>query len=74
MRRPPLFDLDSYDRARQILKPEGRGSVSPSTWWRWTREGRLPAPLRLGTGLTVWRGADLNRAYLPQCRASASGA
>jgi hypothetical protein len=36
-----------------------------------TREG-LPPPLRLGTGLVVWRGADLNHAHLPRRRASAS--
>jgi len=60
MNRRPPFDPDGYYRARQILEPEGPVNVSPSTWWRWTREGRVPPPLRLGAGLTVWRGADLN--------------
>jgi predicted DNA-binding transcriptional regulator AlpA len=46
--------------------------VSPPTWWRWTKEGRLPPPLRPGTGLVVWRGADLNRAHLPLKRTSES--
>jgi prophage regulatory protein len=62
MRRRPLFDPDVDHRARQILRPEGPIGMSPATWWRWTREGRLPPPLRLGTGLTVWRGADLPKA------------
>jgi prophage regulatory protein len=65
-KQPPPFDPDSYYQARQILKPEGPIPVSPGIWWRWTKDGRLPPPLRLGTGLTVWRGADLNRAHLPR--------
>jgi predicted DNA-binding transcriptional regulator AlpA len=70
-KQPPPFDPEGYHRARQILKPEGAIPVSPSTWWRWTREGRLPPLLRLGAALTVWRGEDLNRAHLPRHRASA---
>jgi predicted DNA-binding transcriptional regulator AlpA len=62
----PLFEPDGYYRARQIVQPEGPVGLSPSTWWRWARQGRLP--LRLGTGLVVWRGADLNCARLPRRR------
>ena len=29
-------------------------SVSESTIWRWTTEGKFPKPIRLGTKTTVW--------------------
>jgi predicted DNA-binding transcriptional regulator AlpA len=28
--------------------------VSPATVWRWSREGKLPKPFKLGDGVTVW--------------------
>jgi len=33
--------------------------VSPATIWRWTREGRFPQPVKLGSGTTRWREDDL---------------
>ncbi|HCE38790.1 MAG: AlpA family transcriptional regulator [Alcanivorax sp.] len=36
-----------------------RYSVSRATVWRWTREGNLPRPVRLGPATTRWRLADL---------------
>jgi predicted DNA-binding transcriptional regulator AlpA len=32
----------------------GRLPVSPATIWRWIREGRFPAPFKLGKNVTVW--------------------
>nr|DAK77247.1 MAG TPA: putative transcriptional regulator [Caudoviricetes sp.] len=29
-------------------------SISPATAWRWTREGRLPEPRRIGPKVTAW--------------------
>ena len=29
--------------------------VSVATWWRWTKSGRAPKPIRLSRGTTVWR-------------------
>jgi predicted DNA-binding transcriptional regulator AlpA len=29
-------------------------SVSPSTWWRWVKDGIAPAPTKLGPKTTVW--------------------
>lgn len=28
--------------------------VSPTTVWRWVREGRFPAPFKLSKNVTVW--------------------
>jgi len=33
--------------------------VSPATIWRWTREGRFPQPVKLGSGTTRWWEDDL---------------
>lgn len=32
-----------------------RYGVSRNTIWRWSREGRLPEPYRLGEAVTRWR-------------------
>lgn len=29
--------------------------VSRATIWRWTKEGRLPQPVRISAGCTRWR-------------------
>lgn len=46
--------------------PDGNGvrqepliPISPATIWRWVRTGRFPKPVKLGPGVTAWRGADL---------------
>ena len=46
--------------------PDGNGvmhepliPISPATIWRWVRAGRFPKPVKLGPGVTAWRGADL---------------
>jgi predicted DNA-binding transcriptional regulator AlpA len=35
-------------------------ACSVPTVWRWTKAGRLPAPLRVG-GVTGWRVGDLRK-------------
>ena len=39
--------------------------VSPATFWRWVKEGKAPAPFKLGANITVW---DLDQidAFLAQ--------
>ncbi|MDO8323080.1 MAG: AlpA family phage regulatory protein [Phenylobacterium sp.] len=37
-------------------------SVSAVTVWRWTRGGRLPAPVQLSPGCTAWRVGDIRAA------------
>jgi len=46
--------------------------VCRTTWWRWIKEGKAPAPIRLGTRIVAWRKSDLaawqaslSRAALP---------
>jgi len=36
-------------QAKQGLLP-----VSPSTIWRWVREGHFPKPFKIGSRVTVW--------------------
>ncbi len=32
----------------------GKLPVSPSTIWRWVKDGTFPKPFKLGSGTTVW--------------------
>jgi prophage regulatory protein len=42
-------------------------ATSRSTLWRWIKEGRFPAPYKLGPGTTGWDVADL-RAHMDKIR------
>lgn len=33
--------------------------VSKSTWWAGIKEGRFPAPVKLGPRITAWRAEDI---------------
>ena len=37
-----------------------RYDVSTDSIWRWVRNNKFPAPVRVGAGTTRWRLADLN--------------
>lgn len=57
---------DSFLRCRDITRDRQRGTpgivgVGPSTWWAWVRSGRAPQPIRLSSGVTVWRASDIQR-------------
>lgn len=39
------------------------GGVTKPTLWRWWKEGKFPAPIRLTPRMTVWRVEDV-RAWL----------
>lgn len=43
----------------------GRLPVSPSTVWRWVREGHFPKPFKLSDRVTVWY-AEQVEAFLAQ--------
>lgn len=34
-------------------------NISPSTLYRWKREGRLPSSIKLGPKATRWRESDI---------------
>ena len=36
--------------------------TSPTTIWRWAKNGRLPKPHRLGEGTTRWRVSEIRAA------------
>jgi predicted DNA-binding transcriptional regulator AlpA len=46
-------------RLKQILAPAGPIPVSKSTWWKGVRDGRFPAPKKLGSRTTVWNATDI---------------
>lgn len=33
--------------------------IGKSTWWQWVRNGKAPAPVKLGPRTTAWRSADI---------------
>ena len=43
----------------------GRLPVSPATVWRWVKEGKFPAPFKLGPNTTVF-DLDQVEAFLAQ--------
>jgi prophage regulatory protein len=49
----------------------GKLPVSPSTIWRWVREGKFPQPIKLGEAVTAW-DADAVDAFIVQCGMSNS--
>ena len=44
---------------------QGKLPISPATWWRWVKEGKAPAPFKLGPNTTVW-DLDQVEAFLAQ--------
>lgn len=39
-----------------------RLDVSVATWWRWVQQGRLPAPLKVSPGVSLWCWEEVVRA------------
>lgn len=44
-------------RARPAIQPII--PVSRSTWWQGVKEGRFPAPVKIGPRVTAWRSSDV---------------
>jgi prophage regulatory protein len=72
-----LLPATGYLRQPQIIgkKPTAKDPglpalvpVSASTLWAWVKDGRFPAPVKLGPRTTAWRVEDV-RAYLEQAAA-----
>lgn len=54
---PPVpFNQEALLRLPEILTliPVGK-----STWWAGVKSGRYPQPIKLGPGITAWRGGDI---------------
>ncbi len=63
---PLLLGVAEFDRLPESALVDIRVvaqlfNVSVPTGWRWSREGRLPKPLKLTTGSTRWRVGDLRK-------------
>jgi prophage regulatory protein len=54
MRLPQIIGDAKADPPIQALIPIGR-----STWWQWVKEGRAPAPVKLGPRTTAWRTEEI---------------
>lgn len=57
------FPEAGYVRLTQIIAPRGPIPVSKSTWWAGCRDGRFPAPIKLGPGVTVWKAKDIRALF-----------
>jgi predicted DNA-binding transcriptional regulator AlpA len=53
------FPQTGFVRISAIIAPNGPIPVSKSTWWQGVRDGRFPAPVKLGPKTTVWRVEDV---------------
>jgi predicted DNA-binding transcriptional regulator AlpA len=64
--RPPaaLAQFDRLPDSGNVRLPTVAGlcGVGPATVWRWSKEGRLPAPRKLSSKVTVWNVGELKRA------------
>ena len=47
---------EGFIRVNQLSQILG---VAIVTCWRWSAQGRLPAPLKLSDRVTVWRAKDI---------------
>jgi predicted DNA-binding transcriptional regulator AlpA len=57
-------EAPTYLRASDIVRNRKTGQpgllpLSLSTWWAWVKAGKAPAPIKLSSGCTVWRYADV---------------
>ena len=34
--------------------------IGKSTWWQWVRDGKAPAPVKLGPHTTAWKSSDIS--------------
>jgi predicted DNA-binding transcriptional regulator AlpA len=58
------FPTDSLMRLSQIIGNPRDGSpalipVSKSSWWLGVKNGRYPAPVKLGPRTTAWRSSEI---------------
>jgi prophage regulatory protein len=56
--------MNQVCRMSQISsRPDRQGflPVSRATIWRWVQENKFPQPIRLSSGICVWRLSDIER-------------
>lgn len=54
LRLPQIIGNPKADPPIPPLIPIGR-----STWWQWVRDGKAPAPVKLGPRTTAWRAEQI---------------
>ncbi|HEY3700458.1 MAG TPA: AlpA family phage regulatory protein [Spongiibacteraceae bacterium] len=54
LRLPQIIGNPKADPPIPPLIPIGR-----STWWQWVRDGKAPAPVKLGPRTTAWRSEQI---------------
>jgi prophage regulatory protein len=64
----PILPAEGFVRERTVVP---LFATSRSTLWRWIKEGRFPAPHKIGPGTTAWDVADL-RAHMNKIRGGAA--
>lgn len=57
------FPQVGFVRLAQILAPDGPIPVSKSTWWQGVKDGRFPAPQKLGPRTTVWKVEEIRALF-----------
>lgn len=59
-----LPNLDTLPASAMLSAADLRDifRVSLNTIWRWSKDGRLPAPVKLGPNSTRWRAGDVREA------------
>ena len=50
-----------HEKLLRLPEVLDRIPVSINTWWRWIREGKAPAGLKLGSNSTAWRESDIDK-------------
>ena len=67
-------EIGRYMRVTDITttsKHKGILPVSPSTLWRWVRQGKFPAPVRLTSCTVVWKESAITAWLAAQEQAGA---
>jgi prophage regulatory protein len=59
-----LANFDQLPDSAHVRLPTVRllCGVAPVTVWRWVKLGNLPAPKKLGPGISAWNVGELRRA------------
>lgn len=55
----PITDRRIYMKFLSDKYLAARYEVARATVWRWVREGKFPAPVKIGSNCTRWRLADV---------------
>lgn len=64
--RQNTFPKTGFVRLSNIIgNPKAKPPIAPfipvssSTWWNWVRNGKAPAPIKLGPKTTAWKAEDI---------------